>query len=62
MHLVAFGATNMCIHHKLAIGHLMQAWATFSDFHIHEANIPKPFPLPVSCPDPPHMHKKGVAI
>jgi len=29
-YLVAFSATNMHIYHKVAIGHLMQAWARFA--------------------------------
>ena len=29
-YLVAFSATNMHIHHKVAIWHLMQAWARFA--------------------------------
>ena len=29
-YLVAFSATNLHIYHKVAVGHLMQAWARFA--------------------------------
>jgi len=50
MYLVAFSTTNMHIHHKVAIGHLMQAWARFHfsafQWGKHE---PSPHRLAVLC-------------